>query len=99
MIIFVMNFLKYSLSYLIEIFDSQQILGNPNEINLLLKLIFLISNKHRRTSNFFGKLERIITYLLENSTNKISISKFKYDLINKRLLYFLIEKKNPQKIS
>lgn len=79
---------------LIKIFNSHKILENPNETELFVKLIISVAN-HHQISNFYAKLDKILSYIYEKFPNPISSNyiDWNYNKINRRILYFLFEKK------
>lgn len=78
---------------LTDIFNIQSIKQNKEDITTLFHIIVNISNYHHRTSDFFQKIEQILTFfetdIQQFYTNDEIFSIFKS---NKRLLLFLIEK-------
>ena len=79
---------------LVSLLDDQKIREKRNELELFLKLVIQISNDHYRTSNFFDKIDKILTlYKNEIKSNYTNFEIFSLFKSNKRLLLFLIEEK------
>ena len=78
---------------LIKAFEKHKILEKEGEIILLFQLISKISDNHHQTSNFYDKLEKIFRYLIKDAPSSISKFIADYTNYNKRLLFFLLEKK------
>lgn len=77
---------------LTEILDDQEILLNKDEIQILFQLISRIANNHRRTPDFFDKLEKIFQYLIKEKPLLISSLIPNYNDYNNRITYLLLEK-------
>lgn len=77
---------------LTEILDDQEILLNKDEIQILFQLISRIANNHRRTPDFFDKLEKIFQYLIKEKPLQISSLIPNYNDYNNRITYLLLEK-------
>ena len=83
---------------LITDINNQNILENKKEFELFLHLLLLIANNHHRHSNFFSKIDQILTYLIPKITQNFSNTEiFNIFHTNKRVLLFLI-KNNVYKI-
>lgn len=78
---------------LTDIFDGQSIKNRQEDLNTLFHLIVEISNHHHRVSDFFPKIENIISYFIPEIQKFYSnIQIFNLFEGNKRILLFLIEK-------
>ena len=77
---------------LIEMIEKQEILQSEEEKQLLFQLISKIADNHHRSANFFGKLEKLISFLIKDKPKNISQIIPEYLTYNKRLLLFLFEK-------
>lgn len=77
---------------LVNIIKEQNILKDCSEFILFLRLIMIIADDHHRSSNFFGKIERILqeykSYIQHFFTNNEIFNLFK---TNKQILLFLIQ--------
>ena len=77
---------------LIELFEKHQIVQDHNKLYSFLYLLAKISNNHYRSTNFFQKIEKILTILKDpikkfyKNTQIFSIFKK-----NRRIILFLIE--------
>ena len=88
---------------LINIIQTQKIQENRAEFKLLLILIANVSNNHFRSPNFFDKIKKITTYLIDDMkrhlTNEEIFNIFKG---NKQLILYFIKNKiitqNPSMI-
>ena len=77
---------------LISDINKQNITENKNEFQHLLQLLVLISIDHYRYSNFFSKLDQILTFFSPKIAETFSNSEI-FDIFykSKRLLLFLIK--------
>ncbi|KAK8854424.1 hypothetical protein M9Y10_016986 [Tritrichomonas musculus] len=80
--------------HLIDCFKSQDNFINQNELNEFLHFIAKVTKNHRRQSNFFERIEKVLIYLenhiKENFTNSAIFTIFKNC---KSILLFLIKQK------
>ena len=83
-----------SFKSLINIFKTQKVSENKNELKLLLHLICEISDNYHRSLNFFNKIDQILKFfendIKQNFSNYSIFNIFKS---NKRLLLFLFKEK------
>ena len=77
---------------LITDLQNQNITENKNEFILFLKLLIIISNDHHRCSNFFVKIDQILSFLKQKIKQTFSNIEI-FDLFkhNLRILLFFIK--------
>ena len=77
---------------LFDILENDESLKEKNEFILLIHLIVVISNNHRRYAGFFKKIEEILLYIKERIIQFLSNDEI-FDIFqtNKRMIIFLLE--------
>ena len=79
---------------LIKSLDDHKVKENQHELELFVHLLVKVADNYYRTTNFFDKIEQILTFLKESITEKFTnIEIFKLFSSNKRILLFLIDEK------
>ena len=78
---------------LVNTFEKQKVLKNKGDVILLFQLISKISDNHHQSADFYDKLEKIFRYLINDTPSFISNFIPDYSKFNKRILFFLLEKK------
>ena len=79
-------------SNMVNFFKNQQINSNRLDLKVLLNILAKISNNHYRNSNFFEKIEKVLSLFKKDITNYFSSYEiFKIFKKNKRILLYLIK--------
>lgn len=78
----------------INCINDQRLLDDPHEVKMLLHMIYIISNNHNRTTNFFDKIDSLLLFLKPTIQIFFSaIDVFNIFKGNKRILLSLFENK------
>lgn len=75
--------------------ENQKIGESRDELEDVLHLVLKVSKNHHRTSFFFNKIEKILSYLEDDIKQSFTNSElFDFFKLNKRLLLYLFENNN-----
>lgn len=86
------DFIEANYSNMVNFFKNQQINSNRLDLKVLLNILAKISNNHYRNTNFFEKIEKVLSLFKNDITNFFtSYEIFKIFKKNKRILLYLIK--------